>query len=52
MAHLLSAAAAQGLMPDYIGKVLAVLDAEKQKRADHHGLLSALACPPAPDRPP
>ena len=34
MADLLSAAAAQGRMPDYVGKLLAVLDAEKQKRAD------------------
>ena len=32
MADLLSAAAAQGQMPDYIGKLLAVLDAEKQRR--------------------
>jgi LuxR family maltose regulon positive regulatory protein len=34
MAHLLSAAAASGMMPEYIGKVLAVCEAEEQKRAD------------------
>jgi LuxR family maltose regulon positive regulatory protein len=34
MAHLLSRASASGIMPDYIGKVLAAFDAEKQKRAD------------------
>src|SRR5437588_9337725 len=32
MAHLLSAAAAQGMMPDYLGKLLAVLETEEQKR--------------------
>ena len=32
MARLLAAAAAQGRMPDYIAKVLAALEAEKQKR--------------------
>ena|SRR5215216_4904773 len=31
MAHLLSEAAAQGIMPDYIGKLLAVFEAEEQK---------------------
>src|SRR6266567_976637 len=31
MAHLLSAAAAQGMMPDYTGKLLAVLEADAQK---------------------
>jgi LuxR family maltose regulon positive regulatory protein len=31
MAHLLSEAAASGMMPDYIGKLLAVCEAEKQK---------------------
>jgi LuxR family transcriptional regulator, maltose regulon positive regulatory protein len=31
LAHLLSAAAAHGRMPDYIGKLLAVFDAEKPK---------------------
>jgi LuxR family maltose regulon positive regulatory protein len=32
MAKLLSEAAAQGMMPDYTGKLLAVLEAEKQKQ--------------------
>ncbi len=31
MAHLLSAAAAHGIMPDYTGKLLAVFEAEQQK---------------------
>ena len=31
MAHLLSAAAAQGIMPDYTGKLLAVFESEQQK---------------------
>jgi len=31
MAHLLSAAAAQGIMPDYTGKLLAVFETEKQE---------------------
>jgi LuxR family maltose regulon positive regulatory protein len=31
MAHLLSAAATKGIMPDYIGRVLAVFEAEEQK---------------------
>jgi ATP/maltotriose-dependent transcriptional regulator MalT len=34
MAHLLSEAAALGMLPDYIGKLLAVCEAEKQKRED------------------
>ena len=34
MAHLLSAAAAQGRMPDYLDKLLAVCEAEEQKRKD------------------
>ncbi len=34
MAHLLSAAEALGRMPDYLGKVLAVFQAEEQKSAD------------------
>ena len=34
MAHLLSKAAALGVMPDYIGKVLAVCEAEEQQRED------------------
>ncbi|HEX6480537.1 MAG TPA: LuxR C-terminal-related transcriptional regulator [Ktedonobacteraceae bacterium] len=32
MAHLLSEAAVHGMMPDYIGKLLAVCEAEAQKR--------------------
>jgi LuxR family maltose regulon positive regulatory protein len=38
MAHLLSEAAAQGLMPDYIGKLLAVCKADAQKREDTSSL--------------
>jgi LuxR family transcriptional regulator, maltose regulon positive regulatory protein len=34
MAHLLSQAAALGMMPDYLGKVLAVFAAEEQQRED------------------
>ena len=34
MARLLSEAAAHGVMPDYIGKLLAVFEAEKQKSED------------------
>ena len=34
MARLLSAAAARGIMPDYVGTLLAAFDAEKQKRED------------------
>ncbi len=34
MAHLLSEAATHGIMPDYIGKLLAVFEAEDQKSAD------------------
>jgi LuxR family maltose regulon positive regulatory protein len=34
MAHLLSEAAAQGRMPDYLGKLLAACEAEAQQRAD------------------
>ncbi len=34
MAHLLSEAEAIGMMPDYTGKLLAVLEAEEQKRED------------------
>ena len=34
MAHLLSDAAAHGLMPDYVGKLLAVCEAEEQKSED------------------
>src|SRR6266571_1338831 len=41
MEHLLSAAAAQGRMPDYIGKLLAVFKADAQQREE------ALYPPPA-----
>jgi LuxR family maltose regulon positive regulatory protein len=34
MAHLLSEAAAQGIMPDYTAKLLAVFETEKQKSED------------------
>jgi LuxR family maltose regulon positive regulatory protein len=34
MAHLLSEAEALGVMPDYIGKLLAACEAEEQKRKD------------------
>jgi LuxR family transcriptional regulator, maltose regulon positive regulatory protein len=34
MAHLLSEAAARGMLPDYTGKLLAVFKAEEQKRED------------------
>jgi LuxR family transcriptional regulator, maltose regulon positive regulatory protein len=34
MAHLLSESSAQGMMPDYIGKLLAAFEAEQQKRED------------------
>jgi len=34
MAHLLSEAGALGRMPDYIGKLLAICEAEEQKRKD------------------
>ena len=34
MAHLLAEAEAIGMMPDYIGKLLAVFEAEKQERED------------------
>ncbi len=38
MAQLLSEAAAIGMMPDYTGKLLAVLEAEEQKREDTSSL--------------
>jgi len=38
MAHLLSAAEATGMMPDYTGKLLAVLEAKEQKREDTSSL--------------
>ena len=34
MAQLLSEAAAHGIMPDYVGKLLAAFEAEKQKSED------------------
>ncbi len=34
MAHLLSEAAAIGILPDYLGKLLAVCEAEEQKSED------------------
>ena len=40
MAQLLSEAAAHGIMPDYIGKLLAVFEAEEQKSADKPDLSS------------
>ncbi len=46
MARLLSEAAAHGVMPDYIGKLLAVFEAEKQKSEDK----SYLPTCPVPDR--
>ncbi|MCI0729526.1 MAG: LuxR family transcriptional regulator, partial [Chloroflexi bacterium] len=41
MAQLLFEAAAQGMMPDYIGKLLAVFEVEEQKNADTSHLPSA-----------
>ncbi|MHB1415961.1 MAG: LuxR C-terminal-related transcriptional regulator [Chloroflexota bacterium] len=38
MARLLSEAGAQGIMPDYVGKLLAAFGAEGQKRADGRSL--------------
>src|SRR5438477_7626758 len=38
MAHLLSEAAALGMLPDYTGKLLAVLEADAQKREDTSSL--------------
>jgi LuxR family maltose regulon positive regulatory protein len=38
MAQLLSAAAAHGIMPDYIGQLLAVFEAEEQKSKDEISL--------------
>jgi len=38
MAHLLSEAEAIGMMPDYTGKLLAVLEAEEQKRENTSSL--------------
>jgi len=42
MAHLLSEAAARGMMPDYTGKLLVVMEAEAQKR-ENTSSLPALA---------
>ncbi len=41
MAQLLSEASAQGMKPDYIGKLLAVFEAEEQKNADKSHLPAA-----------
>jgi LuxR family maltose regulon positive regulatory protein len=41
MAQLLSEASAQGIMPEYTGKLLAVFEAEEQKRADNSHLPTA-----------
>jgi LuxR family maltose regulon positive regulatory protein len=41
MAHLLSEAAAQGIMPDYTSKLLAVFDAETQRSEDRSYLAKA-----------
>jgi LuxR family maltose regulon positive regulatory protein len=38
MTHLLSEAEALGMMPDYTGKLLAVLEADAQKREDTSSL--------------
>jgi LuxR family maltose regulon positive regulatory protein len=49
MARLLSAAAAQGMMPDYIGKLLAAfatVEAEAQPRADKADLPPATPAQP------
>ena len=43
MAQLLSEAAAPGMMPDYIGKLLAAFEAEEQKSEDTS--YSASTCP-------
>jgi LuxR family maltose regulon positive regulatory protein len=41
MAHLLSEAAANGIMPNYVGKLLAVFEAEKRKIEDKPDLSPA-----------
>ena len=46
MAQLLSEAASHGIMPDYIGKLLAAFEAEKQKSEDKPDLTPC----PAPYR--
>ena len=45
MAHLLSEAAAHGMMPDYIGKLLAVFEAEEQQARRPHRPLPHLPSP-------
>jgi len=46
MARLLSEAAAHGIMPDYVGKLLAVFETEKQKREDKSPLSPATPAQP------
>jgi LuxR family maltose regulon positive regulatory protein len=46
MAQLLSEAATQGIMPDYIGKLLAVFEAEKRKSEDKPDLSPASPAQP------
>jgi LuxR family transcriptional regulator, maltose regulon positive regulatory protein len=46
MAHLLSEAAAYGIMPDYVGKLLAVFETEKQKSEDKSSLPPASPAQP------
>jgi LuxR family maltose regulon positive regulatory protein len=46
MAHLLSEAAAHGIMPDYVAKLLAVFEAEKRKTKDKPDLSPAPFCQP------
>jgi LuxR family transcriptional regulator, maltose regulon positive regulatory protein len=41
MAHLLSEAAAQGIMPDYVSKLLAAFETEKQKDVNQSNLSAA-----------
>ena len=46
MAHLLSAAGAQGMMPDYVAKLLAVFEAEEQTSKDKAHRSPALPAQP------
>jgi len=46
MARLLSEAPAHGIMPDYVGKLLAVFETEKQKREDKSPLFPATPAQP------
>jgi len=46
MARLLSEATAHGIMPDYVGKLLAVFETEKQKREDKSPLSPATPAQP------